>query len=107
MNGTSIKVEAGCRKVTYYHVELDSHDILLAEGLPVESYLDTGDRAMFENGGAPLRLHPEFSARRWEVLGCAKLVFIGPELDAARRCVDERAAPGGRAGPRRMRSEGC
>jgi serralysin len=30
--------------VTYYHIKLDRHDLLLAEGLPAESYLDTGDR---------------------------------------------------------------
>ena len=28
--------------VTYWHVELPEHDVLLAEGLPAESYLDTG-----------------------------------------------------------------
>ena len=106
VNGASITVEAACRTVAYYHVELDSHDILLAEGLPVESYLDTGDRAMFENGGAPLRLHPDFSARRWEGLGCAKLVFIGPELDAARQTVDARAAAPKRRDTRRMTSRG-
>jgi hypothetical protein len=44
--------------VTYYHVELSRHDVLLAEGLPAESYLDTGNRHMFENGGASLLLHP-------------------------------------------------
>jgi Ca2+-binding RTX toxin-like protein len=44
--------------VTYYHVELSQHDVLLADGLPAESYLDTGNRHMFENGGASLLLHP-------------------------------------------------
>jgi hypothetical protein len=44
--------------VTYYHVELSRHDVLLAEGLPAESYLDTGNRHMFDNGGASLLLHP-------------------------------------------------
>jgi serralysin len=34
-------------KVTYWHVELDRHDILLAEGLPAESYFDSGSRAWF------------------------------------------------------------
>ena len=35
--------------VCYYHVELAAHGILLAEGLPAESYLDTGNRVAFEN----------------------------------------------------------
>ena len=39
--------------VTYFHVELAMHDGLLAEGLPAESYLDTGNRAAFANGGRP------------------------------------------------------
>ncbi len=29
---------------SYYHVELPHHDVLLAQGLPAESYLDTGNR---------------------------------------------------------------
>ncbi|MBY0296680.1 MAG: Hint domain-containing protein [Methylobacterium sp.] len=38
--------------ITYWHVELDSHDILLAEGLPAESYLDCGNRSFFVNAEA-------------------------------------------------------
>jgi len=37
-------------QVSYYRVELPSHDVILAEGLPAESYLDTGNRADFKNG---------------------------------------------------------
>jgi hypothetical protein len=44
--------------VTYYHVELGRHDVLLAEGLPAETYLDTGNGTMFEISGQPLTLHP-------------------------------------------------
>jgi hypothetical protein len=32
---------------TYWHVELESHDVLLADGLPCESYMDAGNRAFF------------------------------------------------------------
>ena len=71
--------------------------MLLAEGLPAESYLDTGDRFNFSNGGGPIALHPEFSKRRWdtahiwEALGCARLIVTSPELDAARALVNSRA----------------
>ncbi|MGA2950668.1 MAG: Hint domain-containing protein [Caulobacteraceae bacterium] len=34
-------------EVTYWHVELETHDVLLAEGLPCESYMDAGNRAFF------------------------------------------------------------
>ncbi|WP_166141764.1 Hint domain-containing protein [Methylosinus sp. RM1] len=34
-------------RVSYWHVELEGHDILLAENQPAESYIDTGNRAFF------------------------------------------------------------
>ena len=58
VNGASIEREIDCASVTYYHVELETHDILLAEALPAESFLDTGNRGMFENAEVPLILHP-------------------------------------------------
>ena len=76
-NGTSIVQELSRRSVMYYHVELDRHAVLLAEGLPAESYLDTGNRAFFANAGLALVLHPEFHVsaglRCWETDACAPL----------------------------------
>ncbi|MCJ2032326.1 Hint domain-containing protein [Methylobacterium sp. J-043] len=46
INGTSI-VREPATQVTYWHVELDAHDILLAEGLAAESYYDMGSRVWF------------------------------------------------------------
>ncbi len=46
VNGTTI-TQVDVETVTYWHVELESHDILLAEGLPAESYLDMGNRGFF------------------------------------------------------------
>jgi T5SS/PEP-CTERM-associated repeat protein len=83
INGSTI-VQVPVDSVSYYHIELAQHDVVIAEGLPVESYLDTGDRSDFANGGGPVRLHPDFNVLAWEALGCARLVMIGPELDAAR-----------------------
>ena len=77
INGTSI-AQIPTEQITYYHIELPQHDVLLAEGLPAESYLDTGDRSNFANGGQPIALHPDFSARMWEAMGCAPLIVTGP-----------------------------
>ena len=71
--------------IDYLHVELDRHDVLLAEGLPSESFLDTGNRAAFVGGGAALELHPEFSRRVWR--------------EQVRRARAVRAASGGGAAP--------
>jgi hypothetical protein len=51
-NGATIRQEM-VAAVVYYHVELDAHDVLLAEGLPAESFLDTGNRTAF--GGSSTR----------------------------------------------------
>ncbi len=64
VNGASIRQESDWTAVEYFHVELDAHAILLAEGLPAESYLDTDNRGFFANSGAPLTLHPNLTEDR-------------------------------------------
>ncbi|MCX7379894.1 MAG: Hint domain-containing protein [Alphaproteobacteria bacterium] len=89
-NGTTIRqhpVEA----ITYWHVELDRHDVILAEGLECESYLDTGNRGAFSNGDGPMGLHPDFARCIWGTNACAPLVTEGPELLAARLALLDRA----------------
>ncbi len=83
INGSTI-VQVPRDVVTYYHVELAEHSVLLAEGLAVESYLDIGDRSHFINGGGAIALYPDFASRVWDAEGCAPLVGTGPVLDAAR-----------------------
>ena len=61
INHGTICQETNAESVDYFHVELDRHTILLAEGLPVESYLDTGNRGFFANSGEPLVLHPDLT----------------------------------------------
>ena len=97
INGSTVR-QVAVDEVAYFHVELARHDVLLAQGLPVESYLDTGDRGNFANGGATARLWPDFRAPArdasavWDAKGCARLVIAGPELEAARSLVNDRAA---------------
>jgi hypothetical protein len=78
-------------EVTYYHVALPCHDVLLAEGLPAESYLDIGDRSGFADGDGPMARYPDFAVRTWDAGGCAPLVVTGPGLEAVRRRVDDLA----------------
>jgi hypothetical protein len=61
VNGTTIRQELDWELVEYFHIELASHDVLLSEGLTVESYLDTGNRGFFVNADAPLVLHPDLT----------------------------------------------
>ncbi|MGI4798628.1 MAG: Hint domain-containing protein [Janthinobacterium lividum] len=58
VNGGSILVDRSIPAYAFFHLELEAHAILLAEGLPSESYLDTGNRTLFEVDGSTI------SARR-------------------------------------------
>ncbi len=92
VNGSSVAVEESAGWVEYFHVELPQHDVLLAEGLPTESYLENGDRGNFDNGGVPVRLHPDFSSWAWDGRACAELKVVGPEVDAVKAKLARRAA---------------
>jgi len=61
VNTTTIRHEKGWNTVDYFHVQLERHAIMLAEDLPVESYLDTGNRGFFTNASEPLVLHPDLT----------------------------------------------
>ena len=90
INGRTI-VQEPRAEVIYWHVELDRHDAIMAEGLACESYLDTGNRGAFENGGAAVQLHADFALRVWQTQACAPLVRAGGALAAVRRNLLDRA----------------
>lgn len=78
--------------VAYHHIELDGHDILLAEGAPAESFLDTGHRGLFANAEAPLILHPDLMQQARETRGCAPLATGGSALAVVRTRLAARKA---------------
>jgi autotransporter passenger strand-loop-strand repeat protein len=94
LNGASVTREDSMRHVTYFHVELDTHDLLFAEGAPAESYLDTGNRDAFDNAGLPPRLHPDFAGdqRLRAVASCLPLATAPALVEPIWRAVAERAA---------------
>jgi hypothetical protein len=70
--------------VTYYHIELDRHDVVIAEGLAAESYLDTGDRASFAGLCQPDRTDADRCGLIREAQAYAELIVVGPLLQAVR-----------------------
>jgi parallel beta-helix repeat protein len=98
INGHTIR-QIDIASVTYYHVELATHAAVLAEGLPAESYLDTGDRSAFANADSPMTLHPVFGSERGDVslvmeaLGYAPLCVTGPEIERLRARLARPSAP--------------
>jgi hypothetical protein len=83
----SIITQVPVDQVVYYHIELPRHDVVLAQGLPVESFLAEKDASDYANGAGPVRLRVDVSAGMWEAFGCARLIVTGPELAAARAVV--------------------
>jgi hypothetical protein len=47
------------QEVEIYHVELESHDVLIANGVPAESYRDDGNRWLFQNANSGWDLPPQ------------------------------------------------
>ncbi|MEH3119664.1 MAG: Hint domain-containing protein [Methylorubrum populi] len=86
INGTTITREPRTG-VTYWHVELDSHDILLAEGLPAESYIDGGDRAFFAQASDHALHNPDFVAPGWNGR-CRPVAVDGAVVEAERMRLD-------------------
>ena len=90
INGASV-AQVARETINYYHVELSQHGVVLAEGMPAESYLDAGERDAFANGDGVMQLHANFAppidrmAELWEARGCAPLAIVGPAVEAARR----------------------
>jgi hypothetical protein len=89
-NGFSIR-QLDRATVTYFHIELPEHAVLFAEGAAAESYLETGNRAAFENGGDMLTLHPSFAQGLREQRSCAPFAECGPAVETARQRILDHA----------------
>jgi hypothetical protein len=60
INGTSIVRETNVPTVlTYYHVEVEDHSLILAENTPAETFVDNVDRLAFDNWNEHEALYPD------------------------------------------------
>ncbi len=78
VNGVTVRQEPA-RLVRYHHIAFARHDVVFAEGLATESYLDAGMADLT----AAMRA-PADCAAMWEARGCAPLVLYGPALERVR-----------------------
>jgi hypothetical protein len=91
VNGRSI-VRCPCPdEIEYFHLELDSHDVILAEGAAAETFVDCDSRQIFQNASEFALLYPGEEPARWAF--CAPRIEAGRELDAIRRRLLRRCAP--------------
>lgn len=80
VNGSSIKRET-LSTITYLHIELESHDLILAEGTPVETFADEDNRDLFDNVASYRQLYPAGGQDQKRL----HRVEHGRAVDAARR----------------------
>jgi N-acetylneuraminic acid mutarotase len=58
VNGVSIVQAERVDQVEYFHIELDTHDAIIAEGALSETFLDDDSRGMFHNAHEYAALYP-------------------------------------------------
>jgi hypothetical protein len=84
VNGSSIIQEIWCKRVRYFHLELEAHGLLLSEGTWSESYLDDDNRHAFNNA-ALTGLFLDFEAGRskgqYDHQACLPVLRQGLKLD--------------------------
>jgi hypothetical protein len=95
VNQTTIVQLRDVPVVEYYHLELLTHDVIFAEGMEAETYLDDANRTMFHNAAEFAALYPD--AVQTPSRYCAPRLEHGAEVEAARLCLAERAAALGHA----------
>ncbi|MEO9190814.1 MAG: Hint domain-containing protein [Acetobacteraceae bacterium] len=92
VNHSSITVATDMVEVEYVHIELPTHDILLAEGLPAESYLDTGHRKTLTPGMAMPRQVPSGAAEARVARSCAPVATDAARVEPIWRRIAQAAA---------------
>jgi hypothetical protein len=88
-NGVSIVQAQSVATVDYFHIELETHDLLIAEGALAESFVDDDSRGMFHNAHEYAALYPDAAVEPPRYY--APRLEEGYQVDDARRRIALRA----------------
>jgi hypothetical protein len=100
LNGVSVVQAEDVAAITYFHIELDRHEILFAENCPAESFMDEHFREQFQNAAEFKRCYPNTAAPD---IACQPRLTHGFHLQAIQRRVNARAGIAPPAGIGRLR----
>jgi Hint domain len=92
VNGVSIVQAERVEQVEYFHIELETHDVIMAEGAPSETFIDDDSRSMFHNAHQYAALYPKETRRT--ALYCAPRLDVGHTVEAIRLKLARRAGIG-------------
>jgi hypothetical protein len=90
VNDASIVQIDAAAEVTYFHVELASHDVIFAEGARSETFVDDGSRSLFHNAAEFSAMYPGAAAGPAQY--CAPRVAEGAAAAAVAARLAARAA---------------
>ena len=88
-NGRTIKWLSKVERIDYFHIELESHDLIIAEGALSETFVDDDSSMMFHNALEYFERYPD--AACMPAVYCAPRVTHGYALEAIRKRLAERA----------------
>jgi glycosyltransferase involved in cell wall biosynthesis len=91
VNGTSIIKAEALDEIHYFHIELDRHDVIVAEGALSETFVDDDSRGVFHNAPEYYAEHPGYAPQR-PAIYCAPRLEEGRELENLRERLAARAA---------------
>ena len=77
------------KKVEYFHVELETHDVIIAEGALAESFIDDDSRGMFSNANEYRQFDGDVATELAQF--CAPRREEGYRVEAVRRRIALRA----------------
>jgi hypothetical protein len=89
VNGVSIVQAERVAQVEYFHIELETQEVIIAEGALSESFIDDDSRFMFHNAHEYRVLYP--AATQTVARYCAPRLDEGYELEAVRQRLAARA----------------
>ena len=99
LNGSSIVQDAACRQVTYHHIELDRHGLVISEGAVSETYVDEGSRHLFDQPAVTILAADGAALRgngRYADAVCAPVLIEGdPALEVLRQRLAVSLRPAG------------
>ncbi len=93
VNGVSIMQLPRVEEVTYFHIELENHEVIFAENCPAETFMGEYFRPQFHNAESFQALYPQDSAPEHM---CLPRLDSGFQLDAIRHRLNQRAGIAGK-----------
>lgn len=92
VNGNSISYDMNTSSYEYFHIEVDQHSVIEADGVLTESYLNTGNKVSFETTSEDTVAFGYFeSMKEWNVDSAAPLMTTREFVEPIYHAIAERA----------------